>query len=286
KPQPTEPAPAPDDSDDDPFALPIAAPAASAPAAPATTFSAPPPARRGLPVGAWIAIVGAGAFGMTLAIAVAGKMLSEPEPVAEALPIDETPILPSEAVVDVDPSLVDEAVEPSDVVEEPTHEGTDEPTATAMGVASAMRPTTTAPPTTTTAMSTLSAEEQARLALLTMGTASSSPTMIAVSGSGGSSGATNNLDDADVRRVVTAQSNQLALRRCYETAIRGMPEAPAVRLDVEITVGTSGTVTRVSATGQSVGNLTPCVEQTVRRWRFPASANGGSARFPVVFSGG
>jgi outer membrane biosynthesis protein TonB len=89
-----------------------------------------------------------------------------------------------------------------------------------------------------------------------------------------------------VRRVVTAQSNQLALRRCYEVAIRGMPEAPAVRLDVEVVVGASGTVTRASAAGNDVGQLKNCVETTVRRWRFPPSSNGGRAQFPVVFSGG
>ena len=55
-------------------------------------------------------------------------------------------------------------------------------------------------------------------------------------------------------------------------------------MDIEVRVGASGTVTRVSASGNDFNGLKACLERTVRRWRFPASSGGGETRFPVVFS--
>ncbi len=66
-----------------------------------------------------------------------------------------------------------------------------------------------------------------------------------------------------------------------------MGDPADVRLDVDITVGASGAVTNVGArASQNVGQLKPCVEGRVRRWRFPPSSSGGRASFPVVFSAG
>lgn len=269
--------------EDDPFAMPVVAPAAVAPApfaSPPASMPAPAP-RRGLPVGAWIAIVGAGAFGITLALAIGPKLLSDdPEPIAAATPVpdpiapDPTPDLALD-VPDVDP--VPDEVVPDEVVPDET---------------TAMRSTgmqgVTAMATTPTAMTdNLTDEQRRQLELITMsGSTGVAPGMLSVGGNTSAQTSREELDNDAVRRVVTAQSNQLALRRCYEVAIRGMPEAPAVRLDVEVVVGASGTVTRASASGGDVGSLKSCVETTVRRWRFPPSSNGGRAQFPVVFSGG
>lgn len=277
--------------EDDPFALPIAASAAAAepvsmPVAAPVPFAAPPSApatptqRRGIPVGAWIAIVGAGAFGITLALAIGPKLLSDdPAPVAEATPVPD-PVIPTEPTpeleLDVPDEVVPDEVVPDEVVPEET---------------TAMRSTSTSMTVsamTSTAMTdNLTDEQRRQLELLTMsGATGAAPGMLSVGGTSGATTAREELDNDAVRRVVTAQSNQLALRRCYEVAIRGMPEAPAVRLDVEVVVGASGTVTRASAAGNDVGSLKNCVETTVRRWRFPPSSNGGRAQFPVVFSGG
>jgi len=113
---------------------------------------------------------------------------------------------------------------------------------------------------------------------------SGGPSLMSVMVGAGGSGSRDQLDASAVRRVVSARSNQRALRRCYETAIRGASDAPSVRMDVSVRVGASGTVTRVSASGTDYNGLKACLERTVRRWRFPASSNGGETRFPVVFS--
>jgi hypothetical protein len=90
------------------------------------------------------------------------------------------------------------------------------------------------------------------------------------------------LDGDGVRATVT--TNKPRLQRCYERAIRGQQSPPAVRLDVTITVAASGRVKAVDAAGSAPGGLAECVEASVRRWRFPASAEGGPAKFPIVFS--
>jgi hypothetical protein len=90
------------------------------------------------------------------------------------------------------------------------------------------------------------------------------------------------LDGDGVRATVT--ENKPRLQRCYERAIRGQPSPPAVRLDVSVTVAPSGRVKNVSAAGSGPGGLAECIEASVRRWRFPASSEGGPAKFPIVFS--
>ena len=90
------------------------------------------------------------------------------------------------------------------------------------------------------------------------------------------------LDGDGVRATVT--SNKPRLQRCYERAIRGQQSSPSVRLDVTVTVAASGRVKAVDAAGSGPGGLAACVEASVRRWRFPASSEGGPATFPIVFS--
>jgi hypothetical protein len=92
------------------------------------------------------------------------------------------------------------------------------------------------------------------------------------------------LDAAALQRVVN--NNRRQLQTCYERAARGQANPPRARMDVNVTVGRSGTVTAVNASGSDFGGLGACLEQSVRRWRFPVSSEGGSTRFPVVFSTG
>jgi hypothetical protein len=90
------------------------------------------------------------------------------------------------------------------------------------------------------------------------------------------------LDGDAVRATVT--TNKPRLQRCYERAVRGQQSPPSVRLDVTVTVAASGRVKAVNASGSGPGGLAECVEASVRRWRFPASSEGGPAKFPIVFS--
>ena len=83
----------------------------------------------------------------------------------------------------------------------------------------------------------------------------------------------------------TVGKGKPGLRRCYERAIRGQALAPSVRMDVNMMVAPSGRVKSVTAKGSGPGGFKQCIEGQMRRWRFPASTDGGPVEFPVVFSG-
>ena len=48
----------------------------------------------------------------------------------------------------------------------------------------------------------------------------------------------------------------------------------------------SGIVKRVKAKGPNVANLKRCLEQTAKRWRFPASNDSTETSIPFVFQPG
>ena len=249
---------------------------------PPASLTPAPPATRGLPPFLLIALVGVGAFGVALAVIVGKKILADDPQVAQA------PVDPLDQVEDYDPDLElelgeeDLPEETSEVPaeEETPEEATDDAPVTAMATTS--RRATNTGSTGSASTMQLSAEQQALLERLSG--SGGGPTLSGLDMSGSTTSSRAELDASAVRRVVSAQTNQRALRRCYETAIRGAGDAPSVRMDVQVRVGASGTVTRVSATGQDFNGLRACIERTVRRWRFPASSAGGETRFPVVFA--
>ncbi len=112
--------------------------------------------------------------------------------------------------------------------------------------------------------------------------ANTAPAKIDVEKSGSTQSKNPPLDGDGVRATVT--TNKPRLQRCYERSIRGQQSPPSVRLDLTVTVAASGRVKAVDAAGSAPGGLAECVEASVRRWRFPASAEGGPAKFPIVFS--
>jgi hypothetical protein len=90
--------------------------------------------------------------------------------------------------------------------------------------------------------------------------------------------------NADQLRAVIARERP-ALNRCWETELRRIGQAAEVRLDVDLTIGGSGTVTNVQTRGQTVGGLSECIERNVRRWHFPPISGQTRTSFPLIFSG-
>lgn len=127
----------------------------------------------------------------------------------------------------------------------------------------------------------LSAEEQQLLAKFDSGK-SSGVAKISVKEQGSTSSQRDPLDSKAVSSTVT--QNKPRLQRCYERAIRGQQSPTAVRMNVLINVAPSGRVSSVDVSGGGPGGLKECMEASIRRWRFPASSEGGPAKFPIVFS--
>jgi predicted Zn finger-like uncharacterized protein len=300
----------------DPFpaAPPTAVAPASAPTSTASSSAASPTAdapprtrdleRRGaLPVGAWIGIAGAMSFGVAMAVMIAPRLLG-PEPTAPApATTTETAAAPPAA------SAAREAPVPTEAASrtEPSPEA-DAPSA----------PDEPRPPPSTTASASGGASPQSRGSSSTRrggGGSSGSdegaatqaaandavfsrfrddgptvesplqprPQTTTTESHRGGAASGEGLTSEQIRTVVTRE--QRTLQSCWELAIRGLRDVPTVRMDVDVTIGASGTVTSAHARGMGIGNLAECLERNVRRWRFPPSGDSSQASFPVVFSG-
>jgi predicted Zn finger-like uncharacterized protein len=84
------------------------------------------------------------------------------------------------------------------------------------------------------------------------------------------------------------QDNKVQLQRCYETALRatGGKQEGAIKVTVNVTVGTSGMSKGVATQGTGLGNMNECIKQAVKRWRFPQSGGESEFAFPLVFQPG
>ncbi|MBK6575682.1 MAG: zinc-ribbon domain-containing protein [Sandaracinaceae bacterium] len=255
-----------------PVAVAAAAPAPLA-ATPAPRVSEAPRERESsqkTPVWVWGMLAGGIFFGIVLGMK-GSEWFGSQDPVVAAAPtatpevadpVTPQPLEIPEAPATVDAGIVAEPETPTDTVRHGTPG--------------------TRPVTTTGTMATATAANDSAFA------AFESPTGMTVTPTdlttGMSAAAAPPLEAAAVQRVVT--NNRRQLQTCYERAARGQANPPRARMDVSVTVGRSGTVTAVSASGSDFGGLGACIEQSVRRWRFPASSDGGNTRFPVVFSAG
>ncbi len=264
----------------DPFAAPASVPIAAT----ASTAAPAQQPRRQLPVGAWIAIVGAGAFGMSAAIIAVPKMLEDKPELAVNDPEPDIPVDEHEAMNFEIPDEEPEAL-PEDTTDvAPEDEGP--PNQPARHHSGSMRPRATSEAMTSDT-SMLTAEQRALLERLSGESGSGANLKLSGRNTASRSGGGQPLDEQAVTRVVSARSNRAALQRCYERAIRGHSDPPAIRVNVSVTVGASGAVRRVDArpNGADFGGLVQCLETSVRRWRFPPTSSGGRTAFPVVFSG-
>lgn len=82
------------------------------------------------------------------------------------------------------------------------------------------------------------------------------------------------------------KKNRPGLGRCYELVTRGTPEAPSARLDVTVKIGTSGSVNSVDVEGSDLGALSSCLKRQIGRWRFPSADGASEVSFPLVFQPG
>jgi predicted Zn finger-like uncharacterized protein len=266
---------------------PVPAPAPTAAASsPRLSLASPEPERvarqaPAIPVGGWIAIAGAAAFGVALAVLVAGKLFGERhDAVASAAEPRATEAEALEAAAEPELVLLEEDLHDD---EEQADEETGGADRAQTGVRTAARAPQGATRSAATGGKALS-EEQRKMLERFAGEGAAPSNIRSGSTAGGGTGTGQGLDARQLTAVVS--KNRPELQRCYELAVRGMADAPTVRMDVDLTVGMSGTVTRVRARGSAVGTLQECMERSVRRWRFPTSGNETQTTFPVVFSAG
>ncbi len=248
-----------------------------------------PPRKQSMPVGAWIAIVGAAAFGITLGVMVglkwiwgsdgSGSRIANQEGGGRARPEFDTELADPMEAYGAAGSQTEQEGE-----KEPSHErrhvrshaqGAAAKTETQAASSSEKQP---AAPN-----DGMTAEQRAMFDRMGGGFGSHGNLRFN-NGMGGRQTPTGEgLNAQQLSQVVNR--NKPGLQRCYETSIRGMGAPPSVRLDIDITVGMSGIVTQVNARGNDVAGLKTCIQRSVKRWRFPSSGNLTQTSFPIVFQG-
>jgi predicted Zn finger-like uncharacterized protein len=90
-----------------------------------------------------------------------------------------------------------------------------------------------------------------------------------------------------ISAVVRNKNNQAALKTCYERALKMDNHLTSGRIDVTVSIGTSGVVQRVIIDAPSSFILIePCIKAAVKRWVFPPNTEEYGTNFPLIMQGG
>ncbi len=95
------------------------------------------------------------------------------------------------------------------------------------------------------------------------------------------------VSQSQISAVVRNKANQEALKSCYERALKVDNHLTSGRIDVTVSIGTSGAVQRVVINAPpSFILVEPCIKSAVRRWVFPPSSEEYATNFPLIMQGG
>jgi predicted Zn finger-like uncharacterized protein len=95
------------------------------------------------------------------------------------------------------------------------------------------------------------------------------------------------VSQSQISSVVRNKANQSGLKTCYERALKMDNHLTSGRIDVTVSIGTSGAVQRVVVNAPSTFILVePCIKNAVRRWVFPPSGEEYATNFPLIMQGG
>jgi hypothetical protein len=92
----------------------------------------------------------------------------------------------------------------------------------------------------------------------------------------------NALSEKEIRRVVVGHMG--SLRSCYQSEVKRNPSL-AGTVTAKWEIQPAGHVTKVRLADSTLRNehVEECIVREVRRWRFPSSASGTSAEWPLRF---
>jgi hypothetical protein len=95
------------------------------------------------------------------------------------------------------------------------------------------------------------------------------------------------LDSSQLERTVSRYKGAVK-RRCWQPALdtRAKDAPTSARVSATITIGPSGSVQNVTASGDPNGyrGLSACISSSIRTWQFPASGGVTTAAVPFVFA--
>jgi predicted Zn finger-like uncharacterized protein len=224
------------------------------------------PRRRGTGAAAWIAVVVALLFGLTIGFVLFSR--EKPEPIVKIVEVPAKTAQPAAAA----------ATEPASSAETEAVEIAADPGSGKMARASG--PSAAKVPE--------NAPEKSGLSGLKGLSAVSGQGPSAGPGTGASSGAgSGQLDSDQVQRVVSRYTASVR-RSCWQPALdTRAPDAPSsARVSVAITVSPSGSVSGATTSGDPKGyrGLASCIAGRVRGWQFPASSDTTTVNVPFYFA--
>jgi predicted Zn finger-like uncharacterized protein len=86
--------------------------------------------------------------------------------------------------------------------------------------------------------------------------------------------------------VVKKRDNQATLKTCYERALKRDNGLKSARIDVSVTIGTSGIVKAVAMKAPpEFATVESCIKNAVRHWAFPGNSDDYQIDFPVLLQG-
>jgi predicted Zn finger-like uncharacterized protein len=95
------------------------------------------------------------------------------------------------------------------------------------------------------------------------------------------------VSQAQITAVVRNPANQAGLKSCYERALKMDNHLTSGRIDVTVSVTSSGSVQRVVVNAPSSFIMVePCIKGAVKRWRFPSNTEDYATNFPLIMQGG
>jgi hypothetical protein len=220
--------------------------------------------RRGSPYAAWIAVVVALMFGLTIGFVVFNR---GPEVKYVQVPVAQ-PVAQAPAQPAAQPVAAEQAIEETSVS-----------AGAKTGKGGVARPKNEAPPAETKGggLSGLSG-----LSGLQAG-----PQQGPAIGGGQSPGGGQGLDGGTIQKTVSRYTGSVK-RRCWQPALdtRSKDAPTSARVSATITVGPSGAVQNVTTSGDPNGyrGLAPCIAGSIRGWQFPASGGTTTVNVPFVFA--
>lgn len=90
-----------------------------------------------------------------------------------------------------------------------------------------------------------------------------------------------------ISAVVRDKNNQMALKSCYERALKMDNHLTSGRMDITVSIATTGIVKSVVVNAPSSFIMVePCIKLAVKRWRFPPNFEEYGTNFPLIMQGG
>jgi hypothetical protein len=109
---------------------------------------------------------------------------------------------------------------------------------------------------------------------------------VAVPQKSGSGRPSEEFDYTKFMGVFKQSDHATAIKSCYERALKRDDTLKLARLDVNVTVGDTGSAKKVKVVAPAEFTaVSTCIHDAVRRWRFPATNHEYEAVFPIILQG-